>query len=194
MHDPSMDQQWAWEPARRRPILFAIVWMAVGGVLALAGTTLFLILSMTIGMLTGYIPAFEAVPGQDLSWRSREFLREQHLIEEGETLLYFDSIDMGKPDGDGSFFTDRRVVRYQEDPTEKHGLFVRSADYAEIESIDPVFAHGPEATSVIRVTPRRGEAFDLLVGNEEGGDRAFAERLHEMWKSPTASVGRGETK
>jgi hypothetical protein len=59
---------------------------------------------------------------------------------------------------------------------------VLTLEYAGIASIEPVFGSGRDATSVIRVTPKEGEAFDLLVSNEESRDRAFAQRLRETWE------------
>lgn len=183
MDDAFRDRKWPWEPQRDQRVLFALGWMAVGGVVTVLGGAFLMFCGVMIGVVTGFIPDFKAVPGEDLSWSTLDFLEEQNLIEEGETLIYFDSVSAGTDSSDGSFFTDRRVVRYHEDPAEKTGLFVRKVDYADIASIDPVFGQGSDATTVIRITPKKGEAFDLLVGNEEGGDRAFAKRLLETWNS-----------
>ena len=194
MSDEYRSRKWPWEPRHDPSVLFALGWMAVGGILTLVGGAILVFGGAVIGILTGLIPDFEAVPGEDLSWRSRDFLEDRKLIEEGEVLIYFDSIGPEDHSHDGSFFTDRRVVRYHEDSAAKGGLFVRSLDYADIESIDPVFGRGDDALTVIRITPRKGEAFDLLVGNEEKADREFVKRLQETWNGGRVPDGSAEEK
>jgi len=182
MEQAPRDRGWPWEAGHDRQIFFAVAWMAVGGVLTLVGCLLLFFLGVTVGVVTGFLPGVQATPGSEVSWRIRGFLREQRLIEKEETLIYFGSHDLSSVSEDGSLFTDRRVIRYHEDPGLESGLTVCSAEYAGIASIEPVFGSGRDATSVIRVTPKEGEAFDLLVSNEESRDRAFAQRLRETWE------------
>ena len=134
-----------------------------------------------LGMESGYFPDSKAVPGEKLSERSLRFLRAKGLIDEAEQVLYFYSGGVLDIEGDGSFFTDARVVRYYEDLVS--GEFVsHSATYDAIASIEPELTDDWMGDSTIRVTRDDGEEILLAVCNDERGDREFLKRLRQEWE------------
>jgi hypothetical protein len=137
-----------------------------------------------LGIESGYFPDTKVVPGEKLSERTLRFLRERDLLGEEEQVIRFYSAGMFDVESDGSFFTDARVVRYFEDLEDLGDgkLVSQSAEYDVIASIETEFADGWMADSTIRVTKEDGEEIELVVCNDEQGDREFAKRLQEEWE------------
>ena len=174
----SPEPTWPWE--RKRWPTAAVLAVVLAIACPCVGT-FGLLTVLGLGVEGGYFPDTKVVPGDKLSERTLLFLRERGLLGEDEKVIRFYSAAILDFESDGSFFTDARVVRYFEAPGD--GEFVsHSAEYDAIASIETEFADGWMADSTIRVAKEDGGVIELVVGNDEKGDREFAKRLQEEWE------------
>jgi hypothetical protein len=178
---------WPWERPRSKGSLAVLIGLGIAFAIACGGVMAAFV-ALGIGIETGHFPDTKAVPGSKLSDRSLGFLRRKELLAEGEEVLYFYSGGLFDVEGDGSFFTDRRVVRYTSDQ-EGGGFQSWTADYPEILAIESEFETGWLADSTIRVLCDDDRKIELVVCNDEGGDKLFAERLEAQWKERRGAEG-----
>ena len=149
----------------------------------LAQVGLVLVILVGVGRLIekGIIPDSAAVPGEKLPRATVDFLRENGIVEEDETVLYYYGSGLLSLREDGNLFTDRRVISYWEDENEE--LVVEWAAYPDVVDIHVDFApEGAEDASQVAVEKGDGAFLELFVSNEEGRDHAFVDLLRNTWE------------
>lgn len=148
------------------------------GLLGIVALVFIALVALSVMIETGLVPDSMAVRGEDLPASALTFLAEAGLLEEQEQVLYYYCDGLVSFREDGNLFTDRRVISYWEEGEE---LFVEQATYSEISAIEPIYDDSLFANSQIWVERASGEAFQLIVSNEDDLDEEFVELLIETW-------------
>ncbi len=136
---------------------------------------------VTLGVLAEnhVIPDTVACPGSELRQPDVDWLREVGYLPRGESIVYFYSNGFLSIEEEGNFFTESRVVSYFQD---YYGRRVHEyAELSEVADVDARFEGGFLANSVITITRDDGSQFELLVSNDQAGDRIFYDELIRRW-------------
>ena len=147
-----------------------------------AGPALVLILGLvTVGTLmeTGLLPDSVILEGDKLSGRQLETLRSNGLLAPEEQIVLFYSDGLLSILEDGNFFTEDRVVSYQQTGDT---LSVETARYDEIEAIEVDYGNGAFDYTRILVTTSDGWEFLLILPAEGEKDEEFVYQLKEAWQ------------
>lgn len=153
-----------------------ILFLVLGSIV---GLLVVLIIVVGIMMESGRMPDAFAVAAEDLHPRQLQQLREMGVVTEDERVQFFYSGAFFSIRGNGSLFTDKRVVTYMESDGE---MIIMDATYDEITSIDlfPRLAGLDEST--IAVTLADDSKFQLVVGTGENGHERFHRSLVRIWE------------
>jgi hypothetical protein len=139
-----------------------------------------LVLGFAVLVIIGLVsPPVEAVAGGALDQAYLETLEANGYLEPGEQVLYFYTNGLWSIEENGNFFTDRKVVAYEEGDTPATAAVAR---YAEIADIGIEYSDSWLDDSVITVTRAGGDEFILLVASDSRGDRKFFNRLVSEWR------------
>ena len=165
-------------PTRRSFLTGVLVGCGISLVL-LVGAGMAAAIARTALMASGHVPDTSAIPGESLPAVTRDFLVDEGIVEPDEQVLYFYSDGFLALREDGNLFTDRRVISYWEDDGE---LWIEEATYPEIAEVVPLYNEGFLANSEVTIERVEGDAFTLLVSNEDDHDERFVELLIETWE------------
>ncbi|MEM7307426.1 MAG: hypothetical protein AAF682_12185 [Planctomycetota bacterium] len=140
-----------------------------------------------IGFLaeTHYIPDTEAHPGSELREADQAWLRENGIVLEGETVLWFYSTGFVSISEDGNLFTENAVISYWEEEGE---LIVQAAAFEDIAEIDPAWSDSWLEDSIFTVRTDGDEWFELYVSAENGKDKDFFRELTLRWQTARAAT------
>lgn len=127
-----------------------------------------------------FIPSTHVIPGSGISNMNKQFLRENGLLEDDETIIYFYSDGIFSIEGEGNFFTNNSVVSYENQSGELYGGI---AYYNEIDDIKVEFSNAFLDDTIITIIKKDGTNFMLIVPAEEGLDRVFVSSLLKLWKN-----------
>jgi len=125
---------------------------------------------------TNFIPSPQVVPGARIWEHNMDFLRNAGLLEEGEEVLYFYSQGQLSTEEEGNILTDSKVVSYWKDD-ETSELFVETARYDEIATVDTEYSYNVTEHTVITVRRNDGSSFILVVSPENNRDVPFVDAL-----------------
>jgi hypothetical protein len=143
-------------------------------ILLIAGLTLFVNLSV--------IPDVKVVSGEELPKSVKEEMVEVGIIAETEDIKYFYSEDLFSFIDYGNLFTQDRVVSYElYGETKERRIY--TATYNEISHIEFQKGESSLDDSVIEIYVGGKHRFNLIVSQEEGGDKIFYDALINKWKS-----------
>lgn len=138
------------------------------------------IMALGYAIELGFLPSPDTLPGDKIRKQYLQTLKESKIINEDEVVHFFYSDGLWSVLEDGNLFTDKRVISYE---TIDDKLNVYEATYDEITAIE--FNRSNEAWSVseIEVTTTNGGWLILWVDNGDDMDKAFLEKLTQIWKS-----------
>ncbi|HBE68799.1 MAG TPA: hypothetical protein DDW52_11690 [Planctomycetaceae bacterium] len=126
-----------------------------------------------VGMSAGVVADTEVLPGNKLPPRAKKTVVASAGLDPGERIVYFYSAAIS-PDGDGNLLTDRRVISYVDDGSD------RWCESIAIEDIVSVQFDRNEAwfeDSTIIVTSSDGTELELYASNENDGDVKFVDAI-----------------
>jgi hypothetical protein len=139
---------------------------------------------ISVGSSLHLMPATQVVEGGRLwSWQT-DFLRDEGLLDEGETVEYFYSEAFLSIREAGNLVTDQSLVAYFRDPGTGE-LLGGYAFYEDILAIHAAYSDDPLDHSVIAVTDVDGATFELLASKEGGGDKIFVAGIRRHFPGVT---------
>jgi len=56
------------------------------------------------------------------------------------------------------------------------------ANFSDIRNIEVVWSESVLADTIVTITPKEGEQFELWLSAEGGGDRIFYDAMTKIWK------------
>jgi hypothetical protein len=125
--------------------------------------------------------------GEEVPGRQVEALIDAGVIAPDERIAYFYSNGTVSVLEDGNFFTDRRVVSYQQ---LVDSLWYGAASFEEIADLHTVFAAEPGHLTELIVLLEDGRGFRLIVSPAGVMDTVFTAALADRWRaSRQASPG-----
>lgn len=98
------------------------------------------------------------------------------VIGSGESVRMFYSAGLTTIRTDGNLLTDKRIISYED---LGDGLYIYSATYDEVETVNLYERGGPITDTDIEVWLRERDAFRLLLSAEDGGDIRFISALND---------------
>ena len=128
------------------------------------------------------LPSAQVVPGDKLWASDVEFLKEINVLSEDEKIVYFNSYGLFSIKGGGTFFTDKRVVAYWEDPPFWGELVVEMAAYNDIAHVKQG-STDLFGTIEIKITRTDGSWFFIVISSEGGKDKDFVSALRSRWSA-----------
>jgi hypothetical protein len=130
----------------------------------------------------GFFPSTMVLPGDMLWERDLAYLRTQEILGEEEEILFFYSAAITSISEDGQFISNQYVTSYQVDPGDGE-LYMSYAAYGDIEDIDVVWATSLLEDTVVTISTKEGDEFELWLSEESGGDKKFVAELKRLWKA-----------
>lgn len=133
-----------------------------------------------VGLSTfNFIPSSHAISGAKISSKNLLFLRDNGLLENDETIVYFYSDGLFSIKGEGNFYTSHSVVSYENQSGELYGGL---AYYNEIKDIKVEYSNSFLDNTIITITKIDGSSFILIVSTEEQLDKIFTRNLITLWQ------------
>lgn len=134
------------------------------------------LLALIVGPSLKLMPATVAVNGDQVpSWHIR-WMREEGLLDDDETVIYFYSADLLSFRSDGNVVTDKSVISYWMENDELYGDY---AYYDQIASVEVEFTDSLLDDTVVMIRTHDGEDLVLLVSPEEETDHLFVEAIEQ---------------
>lgn len=124
-------------------------------------------------------PDTKAVKGSAMEATDIQTLRDLGYLQADENIIYFYSDGLLDIAEEGAFFTERRVVQYEEGDS---AADIDQATYEEIADIELEEVDSWIDNSTVVVERNDGSAMYLEVSTEDDGDRKFHSRLVQEWK------------
>lgn len=147
-----------------------------------------LLLSFFIAITFNFMPNSQAIPGSRLMGKDLALLKDYGLLEEDEEVIYFYSGGIFSIAEDGNFFTDRKVVSYEQ-AVDSDDIYSGMAYYDEIADIEVRYSQSFIEDTVITIKPRHEEEFQLIVSSEAGLDKTFVKLLMKEWNEEKDKKG-----
>jgi hypothetical protein len=161
------------------------------GRLTVTNALVVLLLSPLVAFVTAtslyLLPGTQVVDGDRLwSWQM-DFLRDEGLLDEGETVEYFYSEALLSIRAAGNVVTDQSLVTYFQDP-DTGELLGGYAYYEDVAAIHVAYSDNPLEDSVIAVTDVDGIRFEMLASNEGARDKDFVAGIRRHFPGITTGT------
>ena len=130
----------------------------------------------------GFLPSAMVLPGDMLWERDLAYLRTQEILGEEEEILFFYSEAIMSISESGQFISNQYVTSYEVDP-EDGEFYMGRAAYEDIADINVVWATSPLEHTVVTISTKECDEFELWLSEGSGGDKKFVAELKRLWKT-----------
>jgi len=130
----------------------------------------------------GYFPSTMVMRGNALWESDLKYLRTQEILGDDEEILFFYSLGIWSIKEDGQFISNEYVTSYQTDPNDG-SLYLSYIAYEDIDDINVEWAASWLDNTIITVTNNDGDAFEIWLSSESGGDEKFVREMKRLWKA-----------
>ncbi|MBZ0258357.1 hypothetical protein K8I31_19980 [bacterium] len=125
----------------------------------------------------GWFPVAEVLPKEKVPLDYIGWMREQNILKDYETLLYFYSAGRHSIAEDGNILTDKRLISYYQDENEDGGFMnVLSVPYNDIVNYE-ITMSGTDVSDTRLYVHTVENGFFIYLSPKNHGDAAFIDEL-----------------